>query len=143
MFVNKVGDLSLLSEITVLWLNYGSWEYLTLFSCSSITHVNYSLKWEMLLFIGGSNWKVSAIRFTTWLADATEGPTPVSPLIHAATMVTAGVLSIIWLSPLFEKVSFVLVLIVFIGSTTAFFSSTIGLTQNDFKKVIAYSTCSQ
>ena len=64
MLVNKVGDLSLLSEITVLWLNYGSWDYLTLFSCSSITHVNYSLKWEMLLFIGGSNWKVSAIRFT-------------------------------------------------------------------------------
>ena len=64
MLVNKVGDLSLLSEITVLWLNYGSWEYLTLFSCSSITHVNYSLKWEMLLFIGGSNRKVSAIRFT-------------------------------------------------------------------------------
>ena len=79
----------------------------------------------------------------TWLADATEGPTPVSLLIHAATMVTAGVLLIIWLTPLFEKVSFVLVLIVFIGSTTAFFSSTIGLTQNDFKKVIAYSTCSQ
>ena len=79
----------------------------------------------------------------TWLADATEGPTPVSPLIHAATMITAGVLLIIWLSPLFEKVSFVLVLIVCIGSTTAFFSSTIGLTQNDFKKVIAYSTCSQ
>ena len=66
-----------------------------------------------------------------------------SPLIHAVTMVTAGVLLIIWLSPLFEKVSFALVLIVFISSTTAFFSSTIGLTQNDFKKVIAYSTCSQ
>ena len=79
----------------------------------------------------------------TWLADVTEGPTPVSPLIHAVTMVTAGVLLIIWLSPLFEKVSFALVLIVFISSTTAFFSSTIGLTQNDFKKVIAYSTCSQ
>jgi len=72
-----------------------------------------------------------------------EGPTPVSALIHAATMVTAGVFLIIRLSPLFEKTPSILILIVLIGSFTAFFSSTIGLTQNDFKKVIAYSTCSQ
>lgn len=72
-----------------------------------------------------------------------EGPTPVSALIHAATMVTAGVFLIIRVSPLFEKVPSVLVIIVLVGSITAFFSSTIGLTQNDFKKVIAYSTCSQ
>ena len=72
-----------------------------------------------------------------------EGPTPVSALIHAATMVTAGVFLIITLSPLFEKAPLVSILIVLIGSITAFFSSTIGLAQNDFKKVIAYSTCSQ
>jgi len=72
-----------------------------------------------------------------------EGPTPVSALIHAATMVTAGVFLIIRLSPIFESTPIILLLIVLIGSFTAFFSSTVGLTQNDFKKVIAYSTCSQ
>jgi NADH-ubiquinone oxidoreductase chain 5 len=72
-----------------------------------------------------------------------EGPTPVSALIHAATMVTAGVFLIIRFSPFFEQTPFILMIIVFIGSTTAFFASTIGLTQNDLKKVIAYSTCSQ
>ena len=143
MFVNKVGDLSLLSEITVLWLNYGSWEYLTLFSCSSITQVNYSLEWGMLLLLVALIGKSAQFGLHTCLADATEEATLVSPLIHAVTMVTAGVLLIIRLPPLFGKVSFLLVLIVFIGSTTAFFSSTTELTQNDFKKVIAYSTCSQ
>ena len=72
-----------------------------------------------------------------------EGLTPVSALIHAATMVTAGVFLIIRLSPLFEKVPSILVIIILVVDITAFFSSTIGLTQNDFKKVIAYSTCSQ
>jgi NADH:ubiquinone oxidoreductase subunit 5 (subunit L)/multisubunit Na+/H+ antiporter MnhA subunit len=72
-----------------------------------------------------------------------EGPTPVSALIHAATMVTAGVFLIIRLSPLFESTPSILFVVVVIGSLTAFFSSTIGLTQNDLKKVIAYSTCSQ
>jgi NADH-ubiquinone oxidoreductase chain 5 len=72
-----------------------------------------------------------------------EGPTPVSALIHAATMVTAGVFLIIRLSPLFEQTPFILLIIVLFGSLTAFFTSTIGLTQNDLKKVIAYSTCSQ
>lgn len=72
-----------------------------------------------------------------------EGPTPVSALIHAATMVTAGVFLIIRMSPLFESTPTILIIIVLVGSITAFFSSTIGLTQNDLKKVIAYSTCSQ
>lgn len=72
-----------------------------------------------------------------------EGPTPVSALIHAATMVTAGVFLIIRMSPFFELVPSVLLIIVLIGSVTAFFTSTIGLSQNDLKKVIAYSTCSQ
>jgi NADH-ubiquinone oxidoreductase chain 5 len=72
-----------------------------------------------------------------------EGPTPVSALIHAATMVTAGVFLIIRMSPFFEQTPLILIIIVFLGSLTAFFTSTIGLTQNDLKKVIAYSTCSQ
>ena len=97
----------------------------------------------MLLLLVAVIGKSAQFGLHTCLADATKEPTPVSPLIHAVTMVTAGVLLIIRLSPLFGKVSFVLVLIVFIGSTTAFFSSTTELTENDFKKVIAYSTCSQ
>jgi len=72
-----------------------------------------------------------------------EGPTPVSALIHAATMVTAGVFLIIRMSPFFEQTPTILILVVLFGSITAFFTSTIGLTQNDLKKVIAYSTCSQ
>jgi len=72
-----------------------------------------------------------------------EGPTPVSALIHAATMVTAGVFLVIRLSPIFETLPSILLIIIFIGSLTSFFSSIIGLTQNDLKKVIAYSTCSQ
>jgi len=77
------------------------------------------------------------------LPDAMEGPTPVSALIHAATMVTAGVFLIIRLSPFFEQTPLILLIIILVGSMTAFFTSTIGLTQNDLKKVIAYSTCSQ
>ena len=78
-----------------------------------------------------------------WLPDAMEGPTPVSALIHAATMVTAGVFLIIRMSPFFEQTPTILLVVVLLGSLTAFFTSTIGLTQNDLKKVIAYSTCSQ
>ena len=87
--------------------------------------------------------KSAQIGLHTWLPDAMEGPTPVSALIHAATMVTAGVFLIIKCSPLFEYVPSMLSFITFIGATTAFFSATVGLVQNDMKKVIAYSTCSQ
>jgi len=79
----------------------------------------------------------------TWLPDAMEGPTPVSALIHAATMVTAGVFLVVRCSPIFEFSPFSQSLIVTIGASTAFFAATIGLVQNDIKKVIAYSTCSQ
>lgn len=95
-----------------------------------------------LLFIGAMG-KSAQIGLHTWLPDAMEGPTPVSALIHAATMVTAGVFLIIKCSLLFEYVPAVLSVITIIGATTAFFSATIGLVQNDIKKVIAYSTCSQ
>lgn len=143
MLVNKIGDLSLLLGVTFLWINYGSWEYSGLFSCSSMIYVNSSLEMGMFLLLIAVVGKSAQFGLHTWLPDAMEGPTPVSALIHAATMVTAGVFLIIRLSPLFEKVPLVLILIVLVGSITAFFSSTIGLTQNDFKKVIAYSTCSQ
>ena len=79
----------------------------------------------------------------TWLPDAMEGPTPVSALIHAATMVTAGVFMVCRCSPLFELAPIALDFVTFIGATTAFFAATVGLFQNDIKRVIAYSTCSQ
>ena len=96
----------------------------------------------MLLFIGAMG-KSAQIPLHTWLPDAMEGPTPVSALIHAATMVTAGVFMVARISPLFEYAPQALVLVAVIGGTTAFFAASIGMAQNDIKTVIAYSTCSQ
>ncbi len=108
------------------------------------------LSWEMnalevvtfLLFVGAMG-KSAQLMLHTWLPDAMEGPTPVSALIHAATMVTAGVFMVCRLAPLMEYAEFTPNFIVFIGATTAFFAATVGLVQNDIKRVIAYSTCSQ
>ena len=96
----------------------------------------------LLLFMGAMG-KSAQIGLHTWLPDAMEGPTPVSALIHAATMVTAGVFMLARMSPLFELSPSALTFVTFIGATTAFFAATIGLVQNDIKRVIAYSTCSQ
>ena len=96
----------------------------------------------VLLFIGAMG-KSAQIGLHTWLPDAMEGPTPVSALIHAATMVTAGVFMVCRLSPMFEHAPFALGLVTIVGATTAFFAATVGLVQNDIKRVIAYSTCSQ
>jgi NADH-quinone oxidoreductase subunit L len=96
----------------------------------------------VLLFIGAMG-KSAQIGLHTWLPDAMEGPTPVSALIHAATMVTAGVFMVCRLSPMFEHAPTALALVTFVGATTCFFAATIGLTQYDIKRVIAYSTCSQ
>jgi NADH-quinone oxidoreductase subunit L len=96
----------------------------------------------LLLFVGAMG-KSAQIGLHTWLPDAMEGPTPVSALIHAATMVTAGVFLVCRCSPMFEYAPHALAFVTFIGATTAFFAATIGLFQNDIKRVIAYSTCSQ
>jgi len=96
----------------------------------------------LLLFMGAMG-KSAQFLLHTWLPDAMEGPTPVSALIHAATMVTAGVFMVARLSPLFELSATALTVVTFIGATTAFFAATVGLVQNDIKRVIAYSTCSQ
>jgi NADH-quinone oxidoreductase subunit L len=96
----------------------------------------------MLLFMGACG-KSAQFLLHTWLPDAMEGPTPVSALIHAATMVTAGVFMVARLSPLFEQAPAALTLVTIVGATTAFFAATVGLVQNDIKRVIAYSTCSQ
>ena len=96
----------------------------------------------MLLFIGACG-KSAQLLLHTWLPDAMEGPTPVSALIHAATMVTAGVFLVCRMSPLYEYAPEAKALIVVVGASTAFFAATVGLVQNDIKRVIAYSTCSQ
>ena len=96
----------------------------------------------LLLFIGAMG-KSAQIGLHTWLPDAMEGPTPVSALIHAATMVTAGVFMVVRLSPLFEQSETALMVVTIVGASTAFMAATIGLTQYDIKRVIAYSTCSQ
>src|SRR5262249_2857003 len=96
----------------------------------------------LLLFMGAMG-KSAQFLLHTWLPDAMEGPTPVSALIHAATMVPAGVLMVARLSPLFELSADAQVFVTFIGATTAMFAATVALVQNDIKKIVAYSTCSQ
>ncbi|MDJ0950402.1 MAG: NADH-quinone oxidoreductase subunit L [Alphaproteobacteria bacterium] len=96
----------------------------------------------ILLFIGAMG-KSAQVPLHTWLPDAMEGPTPVSALIHAATMVTAGVFMVCRLSPIFEYAPVALMIVAVVGASTAFFAATVALTQNDIKRVIAYSTCSQ
>ncbi len=96
----------------------------------------------LLLFMGAMG-KSAQFLLHTWLPDAMEGPTPVSALIHAATMVTAGVFMVARMSPIFELSHTALTVVTIIGATTAFFAATVGLVQNDIKRVIAYSTCSQ
>ena len=108
----------------------------------------FGLDWDaltitcLLLFMGAMG-KSAQFLLHTWLPDAMEGPTPVSALIHAATMVTAGVFMVARLSPIFEYAPAALSVVTIVGATTAFFAATIGLVQNDIKRVIAYSTCSQ
>ena len=96
----------------------------------------------LLLFMGAMG-KSAQFLLHTWLPDAMEGPTPVSALIHAATMVTAGVFMVARLSPLFELAPNAQAFVTLVGATTAFFAATVGLVQNDIKRVVAYSTCSQ
>jgi len=144
MIMNKVGDIGLLLGIIMIWIFIGNINYSSIF-CFLIYSFGDSMFLELtaLLLLIGVIGKSAQIGLHTWLPDAMEGPTPVSALIHAATMVTAGVFLIIRMSPLFDQSPLILIVIVFIGSLTAFFSASIGLTQNDLKKVIAYSTCSQ
>ena len=96
----------------------------------------------LLLFVGAMG-KSAQLGLHTWLPDAMEGPTPVSALIHAATMVTAGVFMVARLSPIFEFSDTALTVVTMVGATTAIFAATVGCVQNDIKRVIAYSTCSQ
>nr|YP_010890051.1 NADH dehydrogenase subunit 5 [Bargmannia lata]WJJ70063.1 NADH dehydrogenase subunit 5 [Bargmannia lata] len=141
MIINKIGDVGLLLGIILIIKNSGLLSYNNIIPLYSIFPKN--LNFINILLLIGVIGKSAQFGLHSWLPDAMEGPTPVSALIHAATMVTAGVFLIIRISPLFDLTPLILLIIVFIGSITAFFSATICLTQNDLKKVIAYSTCSQ
>ncbi|PYE86315.1 NADH-quinone oxidoreductase subunit L [Phyllobacterium leguminum] len=159
--VNRVGDFGFLLGIFGVFVLFNAVNYDTIFPAASnylsgadasqtvLNFLGYSLDRQgaitvicLLLFMGAMG-KSAQFLLHTWLPDAMEGPTPVSALIHAATMVTAGVFMVARMSPLFELSQTALTLITIIGATTAFFAATVGLVQNDIKRVIAYSTCSQ
>jgi NADH-quinone oxidoreductase subunit L len=150
--VNRVGDFGFALGIFAVFMMTGSVAFEQVFaaapSLAGKTIPFLGHEWDaptiicLLLFVGAMG-KSAQFGLHTWLPDAMEGPTPVSALIHAATMVTAGVFMVARLSPLFELSQTALNVVIFVGATTAFFAATIGLVQNDIKRVIAYSTCSQ
>ena len=151
MLVNRVGDFSLALGIMAIFSVFKSVDFATVFStalCINENFIFFNFHFEslniicILLFVGAMG-KSAQIGLHTWLADAMEGPTPVSALIHAATMVTAGVFMIARCSPLFEMAPTALILVTIVGAMTTFFAATTALVQNDIKRVIAYSTCSQ
>ncbi|PBB77698.1 MULTISPECIES: NADH-quinone oxidoreductase subunit L [unclassified Mesorhizobium] len=161
--VNRVGDFGFALGIFGVFVLFGSVNLGTVFANAAsflpaegapegaavLTFLGHALDKHtaltvvcLLLFMGAMG-KSAQVPLHTWLPDAMEGPTPVSALIHAATMVTAGVFMLARLSPLFELSHSALTVVTFIGAFTAFFAATVGLVQNDIKRVIAYSTCSQ
>jgi NADH-quinone oxidoreductase subunit L len=150
--VNRVGDFGFSLGIFLTYYLTGSIAFDQVFAAApglvgkTVHFIGFD--WDaitlacLLLFMGAMG-KSAQFLLHTWLPDAMEGPTPVSALIHAATMVTAGVFMVARLSPMFELSSTALSVVTIVGGTTAFFAATVGLVQNDIKKVIAYSTCSQ
>ena len=150
--VNRVGDFGFSLGIFGVFFLFKSVDYETIFAnAPSVAGTTmHFLSWDfdaltvlcVLLFVGAMG-KSAQFLLHVWLPDAMEGPTPVSALIHAATMVTAGVFMVARLSPLFAMAPGALAFVTFIGATTAFFAATVGLVQNDIKRVVAYSTCSQ
>ena len=150
--VNRVGDFGFSLGIFLTYYLTGSIAFDQVFAAApglagkTVHFIGFN--WDavtlacLLLFMGAMG-KSAQFLLHTWLPDAMEGPTPVSALIHAATMVTAGVFMVARLSPLFEMSPAALSVVTIVGGTTAFFAATVGLVQNDIKRVIAYSTCSQ
>ena len=150
--VNRVGDFGFALGIFAVFTLFNSVQYDTVFASApdqvgkTMEFLGYqvdALTLICLLLFMGAMGKSAQFLLHTWLPDAMEGPTPVSALIHAATMVTAGVFMVARLSPLFELAPIALGFVTIIGATTAFFAATVGLVQTDIKRVVAYSTCSQ
>lgn len=150
--VNRVGDLGLLIAMFLIFKTFGTLTFSEVFSQAADQSKNsikifggeYNLITTICVFLFiGAMGKSAQILLHTWLPDAMEGPTPVSALIHAATMVTAGVFLVARCSPLFEYSQYALNLVAFVGATTAIFAASIAIVQTDIKRIIAYSTCSQ
>jgi len=150
--VNRVGDFGFAIGIFLIFFYYGTLNYAEVFQQTPLLankeiiflgfEFNLITLVCLLLFIGAMG-KSAQIFLHTWLPDAMEGPTPVSALIHAATMVTAGVFLVVRCSPIFEYSQIALNVVTIVGMITAFFAATVALVQNDIKKIVAYSTCSQ
>ena len=150
--VNRVGDFGFALGIFAIWYIFRDVNFDTIFAAArekqSVMMPVFGYQVDaltvicLLLFMGAMG-KSAQFLLHTWLPDAMEGPTPVSALIHAATMVTAGVFMVARLSPLFELSPVALTVVTCVGAITAFFAATVGVAQNDIKRVIAYSTCSQ
>jgi NADH-quinone oxidoreductase subunit L len=150
--VNRVGDFGFALGIFGVWAVFGTLDFDAVFAAAPSMvgktfifaghNVDILTTLCLLLFVGAMG-KSAQLGLHTWLPDAMEGPTPVSALIHAATMVTAGVFLVCRCSPMFQLSPTALEVVTFIGATTAFFAASVGLFQNDIKRVIAYSTCSQ
>ena len=152
MIINRIGDFCLVIGILLMYVNFKAVDYATVaalspfFKTQTVNFLNMDFNLLSLicvfLFLGAMG-KSAQLGLHTWLPDAMEGPTPVSALIHAATMVTAGVFLIARSSFIYEYAPEVLNFVALLGACTAFFASSVGLVQNDLKRVIAYSTCSQ
>ena len=150
--VNRVGDFGFALGIAAVWMLSGSVGFEEIFAKApqmAQMRIQFlgmdlpALETACLLLFIGAMGKSAQLGLHTWLPDAMEGPTPVSALIHAATMVTAGVFMVCRLSPLFELAPTVSMIVTIVGAATAFFAATVGMTQFDIKRVVAYSTCSQ
>ena len=150
--VNRVGDFGLALGVAGIYLVFDSIQYDVIFSQASelagSSIILFGTEFHTLTILGfllfiGAMGKSAQLGLHTWLPDAMEGPTPVSALIHAATMVTAGVFLVARFSPVYEYAPAALAIVTIVGASTAIFAATIGLTQFDIKRVIAYSTCSQ
>ena len=153
--VNRVGDFGFLLGIALVLMVFGTLDYLPIFNAShSIAMTSPTIQifsgheWSvftvmaLLLFVGAMG-KSAQVPLHVWLPDSMEGPTPISALIHAATMVTAGVFMVARMSPIFEYSDTALTVVMLIGATTCFFMGLVGVVQNDIKRIIAYSTLSQ
>src|ERR1700738_1287254 len=151
--VNRVGDFGFVLGIAAVLRYTGSLDYATVFAhadqiAAAQIHVSSTVAWSAItftcicLFIGAMG-KSAQVPLHVWLPDSMEGPTPISALIHAATMVTAGIFMVARMSPLFELLETALSVVLIIGATTAFFMGLLGIVNNDIKRVIAYSTLSQ
>ena len=150
--VNRVGDIGLLLGLCLILLSYNTTDYNQIFQIKNSINLDsvsiFGFTFNalsaicLLLFIGAMA-KSAQVPLQFWLPDSMEGPTPISALIHAATMVTAGIYMVARLSPLYELTDGVLVFILYVGSITAFFLGLVALVQNDIKRIIAYSTISQ